>query len=139
MNWLDYSQRVEVFPVGKIINGGCISDLSDEVLAAYNAPYPQEEYKEGARMFPTLVPITPDNPESENNKKGWQTLSQWEGPVLTLFSDSDPITKGSDQYIQKMMPGANGQPHEIIKDGGHFVQEDKGEVLAEKIVNWLAN
>jgi haloalkane dehalogenase len=139
MGWLEYSQKVEVFPVGKIINGACVSDLSDEVIAAYNTPYPQEEYKEGARIFPTLVPITPDNPESENNKQGWQTLSQWEGQVLTLFSDSDPITKGGERYFQKMMPGAKDQPHEIIKDGGHFVQEDKGEVLAEKIVNWLTN
>ena len=139
MNWLKYSQEVEIFPVGKIVNGGCTSDLSDEVIAAYNAPFPHEAYKEGARQFPTLVPITPDNPETENNKQGWQTLSQWDGAVLTLFSDSDPITKGGEQYIQKMMPGAKDQPHEIIMDGGHFVQEDQGEVLAEKIVSWLAS
>lgn len=139
MNWLKYSQEVEIFPVGKIVNGGCTSDLSDEVIAAYDAPFPHEAYKEGARQFPTLVPITPDNPETENNKQGWQTLSQWDGAVLTLFSDSDPITKGGEQYIQKMMPGAKDQPHEIIMDGGHFVQEDQGEVLAEKIVSWLAS
>lgn len=136
--WLEFSQNVEDFQVGRIINGGCASDISDEVIAAYNAPFPHDAYKECARIFPTLVPVTPDNPESENNRKGWQVLSQWEGPTLTLFSDSDPITKGGERVIQKLMPGAKDQPHEIIKGGGHFVQEDKGEVVAERIVSWLA-
>jgi haloalkane dehalogenase len=136
--WLEFSQNVEDFPVGGIINGGCASDLPNEVIAAYDAPFPHDAYKECARIFPSFVPITLDNPESENNKKGWGVLSQWDGPVLTLFSDSDPVTKGGEKFIQKMMPGAKGQPHEIIEGGGHFVQEDKGEVLAEKIVSWLA-
>jgi haloalkane dehalogenase len=137
--WLEFSQNVEDFQVGRIINGGSAADLSEGVIAAYNAPFPHDVYKECARIFPTLVPITPDNPESENNRKGWQVLSQWEGPTLTLFRDSDPITQGGERFIQKRMPGAKDQPHEIIKDGGHFVQEDKGEALAEKIVRWLAN
>jgi len=135
--WLDFSQNTENFPVGGIVNGGCASDLSDEVIAAYDAPFPHDAYKECARIFPSFVPISEDNPETENNRNGWKVLAGWEGAVLTLFSDSDPVTKGGDKPFQSLMPGAKGQPHETIEGGGHFVQEDKGELLAEKIVGWL--
>ena len=136
--WLEYSQTVEDFHVGGIIKGGCATDLSKEVIAAYNAPFPHDAYKECARIFPAFVPMTPDNPESETNKKGWEVLRQWNGKVLTLFSDQDPVTKGGEKPFQKLLPGAQGQPHETIQGGGHFLQEDKGEVIAGKIVAWLA-
>ncbi len=135
--WLDYSQNVEDFHVGGIIKGGCATDLPADVIAAYNAPFPNDVYKECARIFPALVPITPDNPESATNKEGWKTLHQWDGKVLTLFSDSDPVTKGGEKPFQKLLPGAKDQPHETIEGAGHFLQEDKGEVVAEKIVAWL--
>ena len=84
-----------------------------------------------------LVPISADNPESAANKKGWEVLQKWDGKVLTLFSDSDPVTKGGEKPFKKLLPGAKDQPHETIEGAGHFLQEDKGEVLAEKIVAWL--
>lgn len=136
--WLEYSQNVEDFHVGGIIKGGCATELSDEIVAAYDAPFPNDGYKECVRAFPSFVPISADNPESENNKRGWEVLRKWEGKVLTLFSDSDPITKGGEKPFQKLMPGAKDQPHEIIEGAGHFLQEDKGELLAEKIVAWLS-
>ena len=136
--WLKYSQEVENFHIGGILKGGCATKLSDEVIAAYNAPFPSDAYKACARMFPTFVPISPDNPESENNKKGWEILKKWDGKVLTLFSDQDAITRGGEKPFQKLLPGAKGQPHETIEGGGHFLQEDKGEIIAEKIVSWLA-
>lgn len=136
--WLDYSQNVADFRVGRIVKGACETKLSDEVIAAYNAPFPDDSFKEGARIFPALVPITPDSPASEVNRKGWETLKQWPGKVLTLFSDKDAVTAGGYKPFQKLMPGAEGQPHETIEGAGHFLQEDKGEEIAGKIVNWLA-
>lgn len=136
-SWLEFSQTVEDFPVGGIIKGGCTSTLTDEIIAAYNAPFPHNAYKVCARLFPTFVPITPDNPESENNKKGWETLKKWDGPVLTLFSDQDMVTKGGEKPFQTLMPGAKGQPHETIEGAGHFLQEDKGELIAKKLAAWL--
>lgn len=135
--WLEYSQTVEDFHVGGIIKGGCATELSPEVIAAYNAPFPSDEYKECARIFPALVPITPDNPAAESNRKGWEVLRKWDGKVLTLFSDQDPVTAGGYKPFQKLLPGAQGQPHETIEGAGHFLQEDKGEDVAEKMAAWL--
>ena len=88
-------------------------------------------------MFPTLVPIAPDNPASQDNRAAWEKLSRWPGKVLTLFSDQDPVTAGGFKPFQKLLPGAKDQPHEIIAGAGHFLQEDKGEEIARKIVAWL--
>lgn len=136
-NWLEFSQNTPVFHVGGIVRGGCATKLSPEVVAAYDAPFPTEATKEGARQFPTLVPITPDNPASEANRRGWEVLRAWPGKVLTLFSDKDPVTAGGYKPFQKLLPGAAGQPHETIEGGGHFLQEDRGEVVAEKMAAWL--
>ncbi len=130
MDWQNFSQSVPDFPTGAIIKGATVSELSAEVIAAYDAPYPDESYKQGARQFPMLVPITPDNPASEDNRAAWEVLAQFEKPFLTAFSDQDPVSRGGDIGFQKRIPGANGQQHVTIKDGGHFLQEDKGEELA---------
>ena len=137
LRWKEYSQTVENFHVGGILKGGCVTPMSPEVIAAYNAPFPSDEYKAGARQFPTLVPITPDDPASDANRRAWGVLQQWPGPVLTLFSDKDAVTACGERPFQKLMPGAQGQPHATITDAGHFLQEDKGEELAQKIVAWL--
>jgi haloalkane dehalogenase len=135
--WLHYSQTVENFHVGGIIKGGCKSPLSADTIAAYDAPFPNDAYKEGARMFPKLVPITPDNPASDANRKAWEVLRQWNGKVLTLFSDQDPVTAGGEKPFQKLLPGAQGQPHATISGAGHFLQEDSGEEVAARIVEWM--
>lgn len=135
--WRDFSQNVPQFPTGKIIDGGTVTKLPPEVIAAYDAPFPDESYKAGARIFPALVPAEATEAEAINNQKAWAQYSQWQKPVLTLFSDSDPIMKGGEAYFQKIIPGCKGQPHEIIQQGGHFVQEDQGELLAEKMVAFI--
>ena len=127
-----------IVPVGKIIKRSIVSELSDAEVTAYNAPYPDESYKAGARIFPSLVPTTPNDPESINNKKAWQHLMQFEQPFLTLFSDSDPITKGGEKVLQKLIPSTKGQAHTIIQGGGHFLQEDKGEEIANLMVKFMA-
>ena len=132
--WQKFSQTSPAFDIGRIIQGATVTTLPDEVVAAYSAPFPDDDYKAGARIFPSLVPTTPDDPAAPANRKAWETLRQFQKPFLTAFSDSDPITRGGDRALQKLIPGAAGQPHVTIEGGGHFLQEDKGEELA-KIVN----
>lgn len=135
--WLAMSQATPFFPVGKFVKMGCKTKLSREIIAAYDAPFPDKTYKIAARVFPTLVPITPDNPASEANRKAWEIWRKWEKPFLTAFSDGDPITRGADEILQKEIPGARSQNHTTIKDAGHFLQEDKGEELANIVVDFI--
>jgi len=136
--WQRYSQTTPNFHVGGIVKGGCVSELAPEVIAAYNAPFPDDRYKAGASQFPLLVPMSPDDPAAVPNRKAWEVLARWEKPFLTAFSDSDPITRGSDRVFQKMIPGTKGQPHTTIVGAGHFLQEDKGEELARVVVDFIA-
>ena len=135
--WQRYSQETPDFHVGGIVRGGCVSDLSSEVIAAYDAPFPDDRYKAGARQFPTLVPTAPNDPASASNRKAWEALSRWQKPFLTAFSDSDPITHGADAMLQQAIPGAKGQPHTTITGAGHFLQEDQGEALARVVVDFI--
>lgn len=137
--WQEFSQTVEIFPVGQIIQMGCQSKLSEEVIAAYDAPFPDESYKSGARIFPKLVPTSPDNPATEANRQAWEKLKQWSKPFLTAFSDKDPITKGAEKPFQQLIPGAKDQAHTTITKGGHFLQEDEGEELANVVINFIGN
>jgi haloalkane dehalogenase len=137
LRWQRYSQEVPEMHIGGIIKGGCVTSLAPEVIEAYNAPYPEEKYKEGARQFPLLVPTSPDDPASAPNRKAWEVLYQWEKPFLTAFSDSDPVTRGADKFLQKLVPGTKGQPHTTIVGGGHFLQEDKGEELAQVTITFM--
>jgi haloalkane dehalogenase len=138
LRWQQYSQHTPNFDAGWIVNSGCSTDLSDEVKAAYNAPFPDESYKEGARQFPLLVPTSPEDPAAPANRKAWEVLNKWEKPFLCAFGDSDPVTKGGDRAFIAAVPGTKGQPHTTIAGGGHFIQEDRGEELAKVIVDWLA-
>lgn len=135
MKWRDFSQNSPGFDIGKVIDMGTVQTLSEEVIAAYNAPFPSEEYKAGARMFPTLVPIDFDDPEAANNRKAWEVLSKWEKPFLTIFGEQDMIMKGAEKVFQEVIPGAQGQSHTTL-DAGHFIQEEKGEELAQLITEF---
>ena len=138
LRWRQYSQTTPNFHIGGIVQGGCVNDLPAEVIAAYDAPFPDDRYKAGARQFPLLVPTEPNDPASEANRKAWQILKQWKKPLLTAFSDGDPVTKGGERPFQKLVPGAQNQPHVTIKGAGHFLQEDKGEELASMVANFIA-
>jgi haloalkane dehalogenase len=135
--WQRFSQEVPVMPIGRIVDGGCTTDLAEEVVAAYDAPFPDESYKEGARQFPTLVPTSPDDPEAQPNREAWEVLRRLDTPFLCAFSDGDPITAGAERVLQKLIPGAQGQPHTTIEGGGHFLQEDRGPQLAEVVVEFV--
>lgn len=134
-NWKEFSQNSPKFNIGRVIQTGTVQELSDEVIAAYNAPFPSEEYKAGARMFPTLVPASPKDPESNNNRLAWKKLMQWNKPFLTIFGDGDDIMRGADKAFQKYVPGTQGQNHTML-NAGHFIQEEKGAELAELIVQF---
>jgi haloalkane dehalogenase len=137
IRWRDYSQRVEHFDVPWLVDRGCVSDLSEEVKAAYDAPFPDDSYKAAARQFPTLVPATPDDPAAAANRAAWEVLSRWEKPFLTAFSDSDPVTRGADLLIQGLVPAAQGREHPTIVGAGHYLQEDKGEEVARVLVDFV--
>ena len=136
--WRKFSQETPEFPVGRLVQGGCVTSLAPEVVAAYDAPFPDDRYKAGARQFPVLVPISPDDAASAPNRKAWEVLRRWRKPFLTAFSDSDPITHGAEGVLQQAIPGAQGQPHTTIVGAGHFVQEDKGEELARVVIDFIA-
>jgi len=135
--WQKFSQQVPELPIGGIVRMGCAIEPSKEILAAYEAPFPDESYKAGARKFPLLVPTSPDDPASEPNRRAWKVLEQFRKPFLTAFGDSDPITKGGDHALQKRIPGCAGQPHTTIAKAGHFLQEDQGEALAKVVIDFV--
>ncbi len=137
--WRDYSQTVADFQAGKIVHKGTVAGISPAVAAAYDAPFPDPSFQAGARAFPMLVPTTPDDPAVPANLAAWQMLRQWTKPLLTTFSDGDPIMAGGEAIFQKLVPGARGQPHVTIRGAGHFLQEDKGEEVAQAIVDFCRN
>jgi haloalkane dehalogenase len=137
LKWREFSQNVSKLPIGKIIQGGTVRKLTEEELRAYNAPYPEEKYKSAARKFPLLVPIAPGDPASVANRAAWEGLKKFSKPFLTLFGDSDPVTKGGHLIFRRYVPGAKNQPHEIIIQGGHFIQEDRPAELCEKMDAWI--
>jgi haloalkane dehalogenase len=135
--WLNFSQSVPQMPIGFIVNGGTGRDLSPEEVAAYDAPFPDESYKEGARQFPKLVPVTPEHRSVAENIAAWKVLEQFDKPFLTAFSDGDAVTKGGEAMFQARVPGAKGQPHTILH-GGHFLQEDSPHEIAALIDGMIA-
>jgi haloalkane dehalogenase len=138
LRWRETSQSVPEMPIGLFVAGGCATaKLAPEEIAAYDAPFPDESYKEGARQFPVLVPASPDDPAAPANRKAWESLAKFDKPFLCAFGDSDPITRGADGPMRKLIAGANHDKHVTIEGGGHFVQEDKGPELAQIIVDFV--
>ncbi|MEM7765151.1 MAG: haloalkane dehalogenase [Pseudomonadota bacterium] len=137
-HWQRFARWSPLFPIGKILQKATTSTLSPEEQSAYDAPFPNRRYKAGARAFPLLVPTTPDMPGAAENREAWQQLARFSGPVLTLFSDRDPITRGVDKLFQSRLPSAAGQPHAIMRGGGHFLQEDVADQLVEHLQPFVA-
>jgi len=131
--WLQMSQSIPVFPAGMIVNMGTQRELSPEEIAAYDAPYPDESYKVAARIFPTFVPVTPEHASVAENKAAWTVLEAFDKPFLTAFSDKDPVTNGGEAVFQARVPGTKGRKHVTIEGGGHFLQEDCPDQIADVI------
>lgn len=131
MAWREFSQSTPIFKTSSIIQGGCSTKpLSAEVLSAYDAPYPDEAYKAGARIFPTLVPASLDDPSSAANRTAWSALESWNKPFSCAFSDQDPVTRNGEWAFRRTVPGAEASLHTTIDGAGHFLQEDRGPELA---------
>jgi haloalkane dehalogenase len=137
LSWRTFARFWPRLPISSILQFGTRRTLDAEELRAYDAPFPDERYKAGARAFPLLVPITSRDPAVERNRKAWEILELWEKPFLTAFSDGDPITRGMDRLMQARVPGARGLPHTTLA-GGHFLQEDSGRELAKLAVELTA-
>ena len=136
LRWQKFSQDDPEFDIGVIVNGFGRGRLTEAEIDAYRAPFPEEDYKAGARRFPMLVPIRPDDPASGANRLAWGALMKWEKPMLLAFSDGDPITAGADRPFLKLVPGTRGQPH-LTLHGGHFIQEEDGVRWARAVRDWL--
>lgn len=125
-------------PIGRLVDGGTVTELSDAVKAAYEAPFPDMTYKAGAAVWPLLVPMHPDDPGAKEMRQARNVLSTWEKPALVLFSDSDPITRGGDLWFRRLMRiRKDDQPHIVIQGAGHFLQEDKGAEIAAHIAQFM--
>jgi haloalkane dehalogenase len=135
--WQAFSQTSREFAIGRIVSGGCVNRLADDVVAAYDAPFPDDTYKEGPRVFPQLVPTAPDDPASEACRAAWTTLRSFTKPFLLCFSNGDPITRGGERKFLREVPGTKGQAHTSIEEAGHFVQEEKGRELAAILCTFL--
>lgn len=132
--WQLFSRYSPIFPIGGLLQTATTTELSSEIRAAYDAPFPDERYMAGARAMPSLVPTAPDDPAVPANRAAWQVFEAWEKPFVMAFSDGDPITRGADAPFRARVPGAQGQPHVTIEGAGHFLQEDRPQQLAQVIV-----
>ena len=138
--WLRFRDVVAAAPVlgiSRLVQAGCRTTLAEEVLTAYEAPFPDESFKAGPRAMPTLVPTRPDDPASAANRAAWQRLAAWDKPFLVAFSDSDPITGAMAPILKRTVPGAAGLDHPVIENAGHFLQEDAGERLGTVIAGFV--
>jgi haloalkane dehalogenase len=133
----DAVQGAQALDIGRFVQSGCLSALPEDVIAGYDAPFPNEMYRAGPRAMPGLVPTSPDDPAAPANRAAWSALSGMGLPFLCAFSDSDPITGAMGPILQRSMPGAAGLAHPTITGAGHFLQEDAGPALAEAVAGFV--
>jgi haloalkane dehalogenase len=137
--WWNFRRAVEAAPaldIARLVQAGCRTEPAPEVLAAYDAPFPDESYKAGPRAMPGLVPVEHDDPGAVANRAAWEVLSRWDKPFLTAFSDGDPITGSMAPILRELVPGARGREHPTLT-GGHFLQEDAGERLGGIVAGFV--
>jgi haloalkane dehalogenase len=133
--WRAFARHSPVLPAGHIVSVGTVRRVSPKVRAGYDAPFPNKTYQAGARAFPQLVPTSPDDPAIPANRAAWDALGRWEKPFLAIFGRRDPIVGQADRALIKHIPGGTGQPHARI-NASHFIQEDSGPELAERVLSW---
>jgi haloalkane dehalogenase len=130
-------EKAETLDIARFVQGGCRTRLRKDVLAAYDAPFPDGTYMAGPRAMPALVPTTPDDPASEANRAAWRVLRGLDVPFLVAFSDKDPITGPMAPVLRAAIPGAAGRKHPTITGAGHFLQEDAGAELGDVIAAFV--
>jgi haloalkane dehalogenase len=138
MAWRDFAERTPDLPIGFIVDGATASELDPAVKAAYEAPFPSVESKAGAAQFPLLVPLSDDQPGAAEMSGVMDELSRWEKPCLVMFSDSDPVFPypRSGEVFCSLVPGAGEQV--CVADAAHFLQEDRGEFIGDRVAEFVA-
>jgi haloalkane dehalogenase len=131
--WIETATEIDV---GQLVQGVSQTALPDDVIAAYNAPFPDETFKAGVRAMPLLVPTTVDDPATEANRAAWRVLAEWDRPFLVAFSDGDPITGPMAPRLRRIVPGAADVDHPVLS-GGHFLQEDCGAELGRAVAAFV--
>lgn len=132
--WRRFARYSPLFPIGRIVQAATRRRLSPAEIAAYDAPFPANAHKAGARIFPALVPVEPDDVAVPDQRRAWQAFEAWTRPFICCFSDGDPITRGGDAPFLRRVPGTKGQPH-VTLHGGHFIQEDDPEGFVRAILS----
>lgn len=132
----DFVQRTPDLPVGFLVGRACIRDLPDEVTAAYDAPFPDEAHKAGARRLPELVPQSRDHPAADPIRETRKRLQDWDKPAYCVFAGKDPIMAPAAEPMHELIPTASEQPLDWL-EAAHFIQEDAGEELAQHIVEFV--
>lgn len=138
--WWKFRKAVEgaeTLDISRFVQSGCRKKLPKAVLAAYDAPFPGDEFMAGPRAMPTLVPTRPDDPASDANRAAWRVLRGSDVPFLVAFSDKDPITAPMGPVLRAAIPGAAGRKHPTITGAGHFLQEDAGAELGEVVAAFV--
>ena len=139
LHWVKFCAETTKLVVSEVVKFSSGGVLGDAQANAFDAPFPDDSYMAGARQFPSLVPIRPDNPAIPGNRAAWTVLEKWEKPFLTAFSDGDPVTAGAHVRFQKTVPGAKAQKHVTIEGAGHFLQEQKPRELANAVMQFMAD
>ncbi len=130
-----FVERTEDLPISMLVANATARGMDDDVVAAYDAPFPSPESKAGARAFPLMLPTSPEMPGAAEGKRVLEALAADERPTLVLWADSDPIIppKVGAKFAERI----NADPPEVIENASHFLQEDAGEVIGERIAAWL--
>ena len=136
MYWIRHCDACPDFHPAEVMKLS-LRHCDEEEARAWAAPFPSQEFMAGARQFPSLVPIIPDNPAIPANREAWKVLERFDKPFITAFADGDPVTRGGEKRFIDSVPGAKGQKHTILENAGHFLQDDVPEALSKVIIDFV--
>ena len=138
IKWREEQFAMPRFPQGEMVNAGVVRKLRPKIIAAYDAPYPDESYKTGPRRFPMILPILADDPAAIANARAWEVLSGWQKPVLTLYSASFAGSAMGPERLQAHLPGARGQDHALLSDANFYIVEDQWRELTRRLLGFAS-